>query len=290
VGAESFIEWPLLAVGTVPTFAAGVALSLISRRWRRRADLDADAAATTAHDASAGPATPLPPGRALGYVCVARDAVARDLSTYSAEIEEWIVAHQMRLAKIVHDIEPDNGRQGPGPGLRWALERIDAGDADALIIARLEHLSPSVAHLSPMLSWFTSRGRTLITIDFQLNTSTEAGRLAAAALTGVGGWERKRLAARTRRGLEAARARGSAQGRPAVADVPELRERIARMHDQGMTLQAIADVLNEEGVPTLRGGAMWRPSSVQRATGYRRPPTAPRMGLPASSSDVSDSD
>ena len=43
------------------------------------------------------------------------------------------------------------------------------------------------------------------------------------------------------------------------------------MRAQGMTLQAIADVLNAEGVPTLRGGALWRPSSVQRATGYRRP-------------------
>ena len=35
-------------------------------------------------------------------------------------------------------------------------------------------------------------------------------------------------------------------------------------------LQAIADVLNEEGVPTVRGGLHWRPSSVQRAAGYRR--------------------
>ncbi|MBA3263820.1 MAG: hypothetical protein H0T69_15355, partial [Thermoleophilaceae bacterium] len=26
-----------------------------------------------------------------------------------------------------------------------------------------------------------------------------------------------------------------------------------------------------EGVPTLRGGAKWRPSSVQAATGYKRP-------------------
>jgi hypothetical protein len=48
------------------------------------------------------------------------------------------------------------------------------------------------------------------------------------------------------------------------------------MREQGMTLQAIADKLNEEGVPTLRGGAMWRPSSVQRATGYRRPSSANR--------------
>jgi hypothetical protein len=37
-----------------------------------------------------------------------------------------------------------------------------------------------------------------------------------------------------------------------------------------MTLQAIADVLNAEGVPTPRGGAQWRPSSVQTAAGYKR--------------------
>ncbi len=83
---------------------------------------------------------------------------------------------------------------------------------------------------------------------------------------------------RTRRGLEAARSRGGTQSRTAVADVPELQDRIARMRADGMTLQAIADVLNEEGVPTLRGGAMWRPSSVQRATGYRRP-TAGGRGI-----------
>jgi hypothetical protein len=57
-----------------------------------------------------------------------------------------------------------------------------------------------------------------------------------------------------------------------VADDPELRERIARMRAEGMTLQAIADRLNEIGVPTVRGGAKWRPSSVQAATGYKRRP------------------
>jgi hypothetical protein len=56
-----------------------------------------------------------------------------------------------------------------------------------------------------------------------------------------------------------------------VQDVPALKERIATMRTAGMTLQAIADVLNSEGVPTLRGGVQWRPSSVQSATGYRRP-------------------
>jgi hypothetical protein len=44
-----------------------------------------------------------------------------------------------------------------------------------------------------------------------------------------------------------------------------------------MTLQAIADRLNAEGVPTVRGGAKWRPSSVQAAAGYKRR-RHPRLG------------
>jgi hypothetical protein len=48
-----------------------------------------------------------------------------------------------------------------------------------------------------------------------------------------------------------------------------------------MSLQAISDALNADGVPTLRGGTHWRPSSVQAATGYSRPPAGPgRLDLP----------
>jgi hypothetical protein len=43
------------------------------------------------------------------------------------------------------------------------------------------------------------------------------------------------------------------------------------MREQGLSLHAIADTLNAEGVPTLRGGSYWRPSSVQAAVGYKRP-------------------
>ena len=87
----------------------------------------------------------------------------------------------------------------------------------------------------------------------------------------LGAWERDRLAERTRRGLEAARAQGGPISRPSVNDVPALKEWIAELRASGLTLQAIADRLNEEGVPTLRGGEKWRPSSVQTAAGYRRP-------------------
>ena len=88
----------------------------------------------------------------------------------------------------------------------------------------------------------------------------------------MAGIERKRLGDRTRKGLEAARAKRRTTRGPATFDWDALKERIAAMRADGMTLQAIADVLNAEGVPTQRGGTEWRVSSVQTAVGYKRPP------------------
>jgi hypothetical protein len=97
----------------------------------------------------------------------------------------------------------------------------------------------------------------------------------------VSDWDRDRLSERTRRGLEEARAQGRTGHRPSVSDLPDLRERIQALRAQGLTLQAIADLLNREGVPTIRGGKQWRPSSVQTAVGYRRPIGGSRpTGLP----------
>jgi len=112
-----------------------------------------------------------------------------------------------------------------------------------------------------------------VVLDPGIDTATDGGRVAARALTTVGGWERQRLAERTRKGLAAARERGTT-GRPAVSDRPELVEQITTMRANGMTLQAIADTLNAQGQPTVRGGARWRPSSVQSALGYKRRPRA----------------
>jgi hypothetical protein len=57
-----------------------------------------------------------------------------------------------------------------------------------------------------------------------------------------------------------------------MPDHPELADRIAALQAEGKTLQAIADTLNAEGViPTVPGGAIWRPWSVRTAARYARP-------------------
>ena len=98
----------------------------------------------------------------------------------------------------------------------------------------------------------------LIAVDVDLDTEASDGRIAADALISVGELDRE-----------------IARGRPAVRDLPALKQHIVAMRSAGMSLQAIADRLNREGVPTLRGGQKWRPSSVQAAAGYRRPPQGP---------------
>jgi DNA invertase Pin-like site-specific DNA recombinase len=267
-----------LMLAVVLAFAGGCAVAVARRRLGHEA-LPASPKPRVPAAQATTPSRPLArERRAVGYVRVAGDAVAGGLAAHSTVIRRWSATNRMRLTRIAHDVERSRGQRGAGPALCWALERIAAGDADVLIVARLDHVCATVADLPTILEWFDSDERTLVAIDFRLDTATEAGQLVASALCRVAGWERERLSARTRRGLEAARARGSGQARAAVADRPELRERIARMREQGMTLQAIADALNEEGVATLRGGAKWRPSSVQRAAGYRRP-ASPRVGI-----------
>jgi hypothetical protein len=99
--------------------------------------------------------------------------------------------------------------------------------------------------------------------------STAEVHFVAGTVTALS--EREPIARDARSGLAEGPASGRPTGRPAVSHRPELLERIAAMRAANMTLQAIADQLNDEEVPTLRGGAKWRPSSIQAALGYRRP-------------------
>lgn len=169
----------------------------------------------------------------------------------------------------------DDGESGKDlrrPGLRRALDMIASGEASGLVAFKLDRITRSVLDFATLLPWFDEAGATLVALDLGIDTSTPGGRLVANVFASVAEWEREMIAARTKDGLAALRAKGLAVSRPAVTDRPELSKRVAAMRDSGMTFQAIADKLNEEGVPTLRGGTAWRVSSVQAACGYQRPP------------------
>jgi len=119
--------------------------------------------------------------------------------------------------------------------------------------------------------WLWDPNARLAVLDIKLDTATAAGDRLAALLARLSERERDRTARRTRSGLAERGAGGGSVGRPAVADRPDLRDRIRAMRPAGMRWQAIPDRLNDEGVATPRGGVGWRPSSVRATLGYRRP-------------------
>jgi DNA invertase Pin-like site-specific DNA recombinase len=208
----------------------------------------------------------------VGYLTVSRDeAHAGAPHAASAALGTLCEERGWPLVKVVHDVDPASDRITDHPGLFHVLEQISGGKAEGIVVPRLRDLTGAASDLGGLLKWLDDSDAFLVALDLSIDTREPSGRVAARALAEVSEWERRRIADRTRSGLAAARSRSAGGSRPSVRDDPELSDRIASMRAEGMSLQAIADTLNRERVPTLRGGRKWRPSSVQAAAGYKRP-------------------
>jgi len=276
VTGSAGVDAPPRARGAASTGAAGVAkptAAQAARALRRTVPVSAEAlpgrVLPAAEERSL--ATPV-----IGYLSLP-DPVSTEASRQSELIEASCTLRGWTLLETVRDRE--RGRILERSGLRYALERIARKRADVLLVGEMRRLSRSIVDLGTLMAWFLDIDATLIALDLPIDTSTASGREVASTLIALADWERERIARRTRRGLAEVRAHGQPVGRPAVGDDPELLERIWAMRQTSMTLRAIAERLNAERVPTLRGGAEWRPSSIQTALGYRRP--GPRDHLPS---------
>ena len=242
-------------------------------------------AARAAPTATAVAARPPAPGpeprvRALGYVSVPHDRpLEAEAGAQAQAIEAACTARGWAFIGGIRESEPATGKGLERPGLTHALARLQRGEADCLVVTELARLTQSAAELGELLDRLGRARVRLVVLDLEIDTDTNSGQLVAKALAMVSAWEHERLSERTRKGLAAARERGNT-GRPAVSDHPELVERITTMRARGMTLQAIADALNAQSEPTVRGGTHWRPSSVQAALGYKRRSKAPNPTAP----------
>jgi DNA invertase Pin-like site-specific DNA recombinase len=203
----------------------------------------------------------------MGYARNDVRLIDDELRRQVAAIERVCAQRDWKLVSVVFDLGPVKGRSLGRPALSGALERLMNGEVSCLVVTDLRHLCRGVAELGGVLDAIARAGGRLVSLEPLIDTGTPAGQIGARILGAVSEWERTRVIERSRRGLAAAREKGAVQ--PTIA--PSLKRRIARMRSAGMTLQAIVDELNAAGVPTVRGGSIWRPSSVQAAIGYKRP-------------------
>lgn len=180
----------------------------------------------------------------------------------ACERREWV------LLDVVRD-EGVSGKSLAREGLQSVLERIAVGEADGLMVAKLDRLTRSMIDFALLLEWFTQADATLVALDLEIDTSSPGGRLVAHVFAAAAEWERDMISVRTREGLAAARRRG-AKFLPSVKDDPEVVQLILDLRDCQLSYDGIAAELNERGIPTARGAKLWRRSAVQGVLGPPR--------------------
>jgi DNA invertase Pin-like site-specific DNA recombinase len=117
-----------------------------------------------------------------------------------------------------------------------------AQNGDTIVVARLDRLGRSLAHLVATVTELGERGVGVRSLHEQLDTTSATGRLTMHIFAGLAEFERELTRERTHAGLQAARDRGRLGGRP-TAMTDERRQVAQRMLDDGYRPAQIAETL-----------------------------------------------
>jgi len=202
--------------------------------------------------------------RVIGYVRVSSDEQAMSGAGLEAQRRAIVAECRRRGWQIVRVIEDAgySAKDFKRPGVQEAMRALEAGEANALVVAKLDRLSRSMLDFTAVMAKAQKQNWALVALDCAVDTTTPAGEAMAHVLATFAQFERRLIAERTKAALAVKKAQGVRLGRPASIP-PTLAKRIRRMRETGITLQAICDTLNADGVPTPRGGALWRPTSLR---------------------------
>lgn len=182
-----------------------------------------------------------------------RTAIQKAAAQRDWQIQDWIIDNQ-------------SGKTLDRPGIQQAIQQLENGGPDVLVVSHHDRLSRSTIDFLTVVDRATSHGWALIVLNLDLDMTTPMGRFAATIMAGVAELERGLISARTKDALAAAKQKGIHVGRPAYGAEPHEQSvvtQIRAMHDQGLSTRAIADKLNQDGVTAKQGG-QWQSAQIAR--------------------------
>lgn len=218
--------------------------------------------------------------RTVAYVRVSTEKQADrgvSLEAQQAKIRAYAELYGLELVDVIVDAGVSAKSLGR-PGLSRALGMLQAGDASALLVVKLDRLTRSVRDLGTLVEdYFASpEGPALLSVSEQIDTRTAAGRLVLNVLGAVSQWEREAIGERTSAAMQHMARQGEYTGGAApfgyrlengrlVAHEPEqaaIREAHA-LRAKGLSLRAVASRLERLGHRT-RAGHSFAPVQVAR--------------------------
>ena len=145
-------------------------------------------------------------------------------------------------------IEKISGTKFSRPELDKIREQMRHGDT--LVVTRLDRLGRSTKDLLAIASELEEKGVELEVLEQNINTTTPEGRFFFTMLAAVAEMERGLLVARTRAGIESARARGRFGGRPQKLSPAQRRQVKSLYNSRELTVREIASIFHIS-VPTV---------------------------------------
>lgn len=208
----------------------------------------------------------------IGYTRVStEDQSTKGLSLdmQEAKLRAYCELYNHELVRVVSD-PGFSAKTLDRPGLAEVLGGLEAGEAEGLVILKLDRLTRSVANLGHLLETYFTR-HALLSVMEQTDTSTAGGRLVLNLLISVSQWEREVISERTSAALQHKKSLGVKLGPPALLDEATI-SRIRELRSQGLSLPVIAKALTAEGYTTKRGGA-WHSFTVSKILNREPVPT-----------------
>lgn len=203
------------------------------------------------------------PMRVLGYIRVSTEEQSISGAGLEAQRAAIVAECERRGWELVEIIE-DRGYSAKDlrrPGIRAALEQLESGRSNGLVVAKLDRLSRSMQDFTSIMARAQRQSWALVALDCQVDTTTPSGEAMANMLATFAQFERRLIGQRTREALQKKRDQGVRLGRRVRVPEP-VRRRIVRARKRGHSLPRIAEDLNRRGVATAQGGRRWYPSTV----------------------------
>lgn len=212
----------------------------------------------------------------LGYIRVSTDEQVEGfgLNAQRASVESYAKALGYELEDVIAD-EGYSGSTMDRPGIQRVLETMRGCDYAGVIVYKLDRISRSLKDILVVHDdIFVPCGSGIISVKEQFDTTTAAGKLFFQMLGGFAEFERSVINERMMSGKEQKAKQGKFAGGSAPfgydlvngelvinEEQAEWVRTVFQMRAEGVTMQAIADTLNNEGVQTKRG-AEWSRKQV----------------------------
>ena len=152
--------------------------------------------------------------KVLGYTRVSIEDQERSglgLEDQEAKIKSYCDLYDLDLVTLLNDTASGKSMHNR-EGFQQSLAALRKGEAEGLIVAKLDRLTRSVRDLGTLLEDYFEKQYSLFVVQEQVDTRTAAGRLMLNVLMSVAQWEREIISERTTDALAAKRLRGEKTG------------------------------------------------------------------------------